>query len=226
MEDGDRYFDSQCEYEHVVSPLEFWSNYVPSSQRKFHGFDSFSADVALALLHVSRRTFHIEFSHLISFLQGISLRRHLIKDIEVSDFSSYDKQSCSQTFSLLQTLDGLRSFTIAINNQPLKLVLEHLVDVGIHDLTDRMDVTLLSELVTCMPSAKDGVPKTTSEIVVFTNACKCAKGEREWKSQEVHCWVHLCGLAICDSSRAAQENLSSQVCDHDRHRLIWQYTDP
>ena len=162
----------------------------------------------------------------ISFLQGISLRRHLIKDIEVSDFSSYDKQSCSQTFSLLQTLDGLRSFTIAINNQPLKLVLEHLVGVGIHDLTDRMDVTLLSEHVICMPSAKDGIPKTTSEIVVFTNAWKCAKGEREWKSQELHCWVHFSELAICDSSSAAQEKFSSQVCDHDRHRLIWQYTDP
>lgn len=206
---------------------------MPKLPAKFHGFDSF------ALLHVNRqvsaeaaavfygrRTFHIEFSHLISFLQGLSLRRHLIKDIEVSDFSSYDKQSCSQTSSLLHTLDGLRSFTIAINNQPLKLVLEHLVGVGIHDLTDRMDVTLLSAHVTCMPSTKDGVPKTTSEIVVFTNAWKCAKGEREWKSQELHCWVHLCELAICDSSSPAHENLSSQVCDHDRRRLIWQYIDP
>lgn len=47
-----------------------------------------------------------------------------------------------------------------------------------------MDVTLLSEHVIYMPSAKDGIPKTTSEIVIFTNAWKCAKGEREWESQD------------------------------------------
>ena len=107
------------------------------------------------------------------------------------------------------------------------MVLDHPVGVSIHDLTDRMDVTIRSEHVVCMPSTKDGIPETTSEIVVFTSAWKCAKGEREWKSQGLHCWVHFCELAICDSSSAAQENLSSQVCDHDRHRLVWQtYTDP
>ena len=107
------------QYVHFMSPLESWSNYVRSSQQKSHRFDSFSADVALALLHVNRqvsaeaasvfygkRTFCIEFSHLILFLQRISLRRHLIKDIQVSDFSSHDKQSCSQTFQLLRTLNG------------------------------------------------------------------------------------------------------------------------
>ena len=50
-----------------------------------------------------------------------------------------------------------------------------------------MDVTIHSEHVVCMPSTKDGIPDTTSEIVVFTNAWKCAKGEREWKSQGLHC---------------------------------------
>ena len=35
----------------------------------------------------------------------------------------------------------------------------------------------------CMAFAEDGIPEAISERVIFRNAWKCAKGEREWKSQ-------------------------------------------
>ena len=215
----------------MVSISGWSSGYVPRSWRKIHPFDSNSADVTLALLHVNhqisaeaastfygKRKFYFGPNQLMPFLEGIVLRRHLIREIEVMESSSFDLRFHPQAFNLLRNLDRLRSFTMSINTEPFEYVHRHLVNAGIHRLTDRLEVTVHSERGIRLYNKDHGILPHRSEYVVFRNSWTCAKGEREFKSQGFHCRV---------SSRLNEENFweynneSSQPCGHDHHRLGW-----
>ena len=103
---------------------------------------------------------------------------------------------------------------MSINTEPFEYVHRHLVDVGIHRLTDRAEVTVHSEHGITLYNKDHGIFPFSSEYVVFKNSWTCAKGEREFKSQGFHCRV---------PSRLNEENFweyeTSQPCDHDHHRL-------
>lgn len=190
-------------------------------KRKSSPFENVAADTILALLHVNhqisaeaastfygKRIFSVDIQDLTPFIEGIGLRRHLITDINVSDVLEA---------KLRQTLSSLRSFTIKVNRQSLRLVQEYLIGIGVYKMTDRIDVTVHSECAMTLPYGESSGSSSVRllESVVFTNTWKWAKGGNGWKSEGLHCrvkgsvnekfiWVH-------------HEN-ASQPCDHNHHR--------
>ncbi|CAD6593585.1 MAG: hypothetical protein ASARMPRED_007687 [Alectoria sarmentosa] len=229
LEIRNRIYDFVWDLGQMVSISGWSSKYVPRSLRKIHPFDSNSADVTLALLHVNhqisaeaastfygKRKFYFGPNQLMPFLKGIVLRRHLIREVEVMETSSFDLRFPPQAFDLLRNLDRLRSFTMIINTKPFEYVHRHLVNAGIYRLTDRLEVTVHSERGITLYDKDQSILPHGSEYVVFRNNWTCAKGEREFKSQGFHCK---------GSGRLNEENIweheSSQPCDHDHHRLGW-----
>ena len=114
LEIRDRIYDFVWDLGQMVSISGWSSEYVPRSLRKIHPFDSNSADVTLALLHVNhqisaeaastfygKRTFCFAPNQLIPFLEGIVLRQYLIREIEVTESSSFDLRFPPQAFDLL-----------------------------------------------------------------------------------------------------------------------------
>ena len=198
---------------------------MSSSEREFHPFCGIS-DATLALLHVShqisteaapifygKQTFLLDYCEPGPFLNGISLRRHLIKKIEVS-WTELKSWSTPQILDLLQNMSGLRSFTIRTKIRGTEEVPRYLDGVDLYKFTDCMNVTLYSESKQYLYFPTGNELTDTYECVVFANVWTCAKGEREWKRQRNHCWVHMewyDGLA------------SAQPCYHDKHREGWQF---
>lgn len=133
-------------------------------------FNSAPTNVTLSLLHVNhqisaeaasifygKRTFNSSPERQIPFLEGIALRRHLIKDMEVLETPAFELRFPPQTFDFLQSLDGLRSFTMRIGTDPFQRLQEHLIEAGIYKFTDRMVVVVYSEHRTVLNFMKYGM---------------------------------------------------------------------
>ncbi len=170
----------------IVSPSGWRSDHLPFLSPKLHPFDSCSADATLALLHVNhqisaeaapvfygKRTFSSHPRDLASFLTGISLRRHLIKHIELSDFKDIPRG----WFDLLRSLGGLRSLTISVKYGPFEIARGYLVRLGIYELTNCVDVIVRSEHLEDLRFPEDDTDKKNSEL---TNAWTRVQGQRRW----------------------------------------------
>ena len=191
-------------------------------------FNSAPANVTLSLLHINhqisaeavsmfpgKRTLNSSPKRLIPFLEGIALCRHLIKDMEVLETPAFELRFPPQTFDFLQSLDGLRSFTMRIGTDPFHRLQEHLIEAGIYKLTDRMVVVVYSEHRTVLNFTKNGM--FNLEYILFTNNLTCAKGEKEFKSRGFYCKVlsHEGGGII---GVRHMMNTSCQPCNHSHHR--------
>ena len=221
----DRVYDFVWDLKQTVW-LSGWNpDYDPPSLRKIYPFPYVSANATLALLYVNhqisaeamsvfygKRKFCFRPDQLMPFLEGVALRRHLIKDIEVSEILS--RQLPPQTFEYLRTLHGLRSFTVRMDIESVKEVQEVLVNAGIYKLTDLMKVTLHSRYGMHL-GFREYDPL---EYVIFTNIWTCAKGEREWISRGFHCQAHSREMnnKVCSIEG---NDVASQLCQHDHHRL-------
>ena len=205
------------------------SPYRKHSRRKLYPFDRFPADVTLALLHVSRqvsaeaalvfygkRTFYFDPIDVVPFLRVFSYRLDLIKDIEVTEGSLKLLQTYSKIFAVLSTLGGPQSFTMSIDtflarHRYFEWALERLIFVGIHHVTDRMNVTVRfvgrMRLVYLEP-----YPKASE----FTDIWTCAKGERHWKKRGLHCRAYHRKMLL-----QGHECPLNQPCDHEDHRRMF-----
>lgn len=184
-------------------------------------FGSAPVDVTLALLRANdqisaeaastfygKRIFEINPHHLVPFLEDTTLRRYLIKDIDILETPTFELRFPPQTFALLRDLNELRSFTIKIETTALKEVQTHIVEVGIYKFTDRIDVTVHSEHTITQ----------SFEYVVFTNACEGwermdMSGLSLWRS---HSNTSLHGQRSCLMGRSKKP-----ACNHSLHRLGW-----
>ena len=205
------------------------SPYRKHSRRKLYPFDRFSADVTLALLHVSRqvsaeaalvfygkRTFYFDPIDVVPFLRGFSHRLDLIKDIEVTEGTLKLLRTYSKTFAALSTLGGPQSFTMSIDtflarNRYFEWALERLVIVGIHHVTDRMNVTVRATGRMRL-GYLEGYPKASE----LTDTWTCAKGERHWKKRGLHCRAYHRNMLL-----ESHEPSLGHPCDHEDHRRMF-----
>lgn len=216
----DRIYDFVWDLGQTVSPSL-------SLLRGVYDFNNLPADVVLALLRVNhqisseaastfygKRKFYLSLNLLSPFLEGIALRRHLIKDVEVHD--QYNFRFPFQTFELFQDMDALRSFTMTIKQEPFNIFQERLADSGIYKITDRTEIIVHSERKFAVTCREYGIFTHHMEFVALTNIWTCAKGEREWKSRGFHCMVE--GRMLNDLSMERANIFPSQPCHHDHHR--------
>ena len=198
-------------------------------RRKLYPFDRFPADVTLALLRVSRqvsaeaalvfyrkRTFYFDPKDVVPFLRGFSHRLDLIKDIEVTEERHNFLRTYRQIFAGLSILGGPQSFAMSINTffvryRPFERVLERLATVGIHHVTDRMNVTVRFVCRTLLPYTEG-----YRRAIEFTDTWTCAKGERHWNNQGLQCRAYRPYKLLEDPERPL-----GQPCDHEDHRRIF-----
>ena len=205
------------------------SPYRKYSRRKLYPFDRFPADVTLALLHVSRqvsaeaalvfygkRTFYFDPIDVVPFLRVFSYRLDLIKDIEVTEGSLKLLRTYSKIFAVLSTLGGPQSFTMSIDtflarHRYFAWALERLIHVGIHHVTDRMNVT-----VRFVGRMRLGFLEPYPKASEFTDIWTCAKGERHWKKRGLHCRAYHRKMLL-----QGHECPLNQPCDHEDHRRMF-----
>lgn len=199
-------------------------------KQKIVPFVNFPAETMLALLQVNHqisaeaapifygeRVFCSLPELLIPFLGGIGLRQYLLRDISLESPNSAWLWLHPQTFEVLQILNSLRSFTMKIRTYSFKQDQDDLVHMGIHKLTNRMDVTVHWERSFRLPYDGQSESEVVElmEDVILTNTMTCAKGETEWRSKGFRCRV----LSRMNEELiwVRQVNLSSQPCDHENH---------
>ena len=170
----------------------------------------------LALLRVNRqisaeaapffygkRRFIFGVEQLAQFMKCIGLHWHLIKDVEVMHTLPDFLCPCD-TMDTLLTLSSLRSFTIEVNRPSMRLLERHLTGLGVHLLTEFMDVTVISRRPV----------KSSREHVEFKKTWTCSKGETRWRSNGFHCRVLS---RKNDEGKWEASEKASQPCNHDHH---------
>ena len=205
------------------------SPYRKSFRRNLYPFDRFPVDVTLALLHVNRqisaeatpifygkRAFYSDPKDVITLLRGFSHRLDLIEVIEVTEGSLNFLRTCGKIFAVLPLLEGPQSFAISINtfftrNRPFERVLERLATVGIHNVTDRMNVS-----VRFVGRRRQGYTEDCQKAVELTDTWTCAKGERHWKKRGLQCRAYHRDMRLVDHERPL-----GQLCDHEDHRRMF-----
>ena len=198
-------------------------------RRHIYPFDRFPIDVTLALLHVNRqisaeaalifygkRTFYFDPKDVIPFLRRFPHRLDLIKDIEVTEGSFFFLRLYSKIFAVLPTLGGPKSFAISLNlfltiNRPFERVLERLATVGIHNVTDRMNVS-----VRFVGRMRQDSTEDCQTAIKLTETWTCAKGERHWKKLGLQCRAYQRGMQL-----VYHEHPLGQLCDHEDHRRMF-----
>ena len=226
----DRIYDFVWDLGQAVASSRLSSMHMLRSMRSSLPFDSIPFDLILALLRVNhqisaeaastfygKRKFYSFPDRLIYFLELIPLHRHLIKDIEVLGYLGLQTRFPPQTFDCLQNLNGLRSLTVRFNGVFSHHLQQHLVEAGIHRLTERIVVTVHSEYGIFLKITEKGSSRITEEqeCVQLTDTLTCAKGENEWKSQCLHCRV----IHRIDREGTEWRSVDepTQTCDHDHH---------
>ena len=225
----DRIYDFVWDLRQAVAPSGWSSMYMPYSLRRFNPFDSVPFHETLALLHVNhqisaeavstfygKRKFSSNPDQLIPFLKEIAPHRHLIKAIEVFEDPVSPLRFPPQIFDFLQTLDALRSLAMRIETYCLRSLQEHLIEAGIHRVTERMVFTVHSYHEKTLTNWEEGMSKYSEEQVVFIKTLTCAKGGKELKSQGFRCRV----VERYDVGRLEWRpvHVPSQPCNHYHHR--------
>ena len=165
-----------------------------------------------APIFYGKRRFIFGVEQLAQFMKCIGLHWHLIRDVEVMHTLPGFLCPCD-TMDTLLTLSSLRSFTIEVNRSPMRLLERHLTGLGIHLLTEYMDVTVVSRR-----------PRKLSwEHVEFTRTWTCSKGETRWRDKGFYCKVLS---RKNDSGKWEDFEKASQPCNHDHyHRGQYRDTD-
>ena len=170
----------------------------------------------LALLRVNRqisaeaapifygqRRFIFGVEQLAQFRKCIGLHWHLIRDVEVMHTLPDFLCPC-KTMDTLLSISSLRSFTIEVNRPSMRLLERHLTGLGVHLLTEYMDVTVISRRPV----------KFSREHVEFKKTWTCLKGETRWRNRGFHC------RALSqknDKGKWEDSERASQPCNHDHH---------
>ena len=189
----------------------------------------FPADITLALLHVNRqisaeaalvvfgkRTFCLDIKGVIPFLRGFSHRLDLIKNIEVEETSLNFLRTYGKTFTVLSAAGGPQSLTLSIDTlgarkRPFERALERLATLGIHHITDRMNVT-----VRFVGRIRLGYSEGFPSAIEFTDTWTYAQGERQWMKRGLHCRIYNGNIWPAGHERAL-----GQPCDHEDHRRVF-----
>ena len=207
-----------------------WRSSIREHYRlKLYPSHRFPADVNLALLHVNRqisaeaalvfygkRTFYFDSKYVIPFLRDFSPRLDLIKNIEVAEGSLNFLRTYGKTFTVLSALGGPQSLTMSIDtlgarNRPFERGLERLATVGIHHVTDRMNVT-----ISFVGRIRLGYSEGFPNAIEFTDTWTCAQGERQWMKRGLHCRIYN-----GDIRWVGHERSLGQPCDHEDHRRVF-----
>ena len=157
-----------------------------------------------APIFYGKRRFIFGVEQLAQFMQCTGLHWHLIRDVEVMH-TLPDFLCPYGTMDTLLTLSSLRSFTIEVNRPPMRLLERHLTGLGVHLLTEYMDVTVISRRPVKFPW----------EHVEFTKRWTCSRGETRWRDKGFHCRV---SSRKNDKGEWEDSNRASQPCDHGQHR--------
>ena len=157
-----------------------------------------------APIFYGKRRFIFGVEQLAQLKKCIGLHWHLIRDVEIMH-TLPDFMCPYETMDTLLTLSSLRSFTIEVNRPPMRLLERHLVGLGVHLLTEYMDVTVISRRPVKLPR----------EHVEFTKTWTCSKGETRWKDKGFRCRV---SSRKNDKGKWEDSKKASQPCNHGHHR--------
>ena len=164
-----------------------------------------------APIFYGKRRFIFGVEQLAQFMKRIGRHRHLIRDVEVMHTLPDFLCPC-ETMDTLLTLSSLRSFTIEVNRPPMRLLERHLTGLGVHLLTEHMDVTVISR----RPAI------SSREHVEFKKTWTCSKGETRWRSNGFYCRVLS---RKNDRGKWEDSEKASQRCNHHHHRAQFWDTD-
>ncbi|KAM0798996.1 hypothetical protein BDR22DRAFT_348310 [Usnea florida] len=156
-----------------------------------------------APIFYGKRRFIFGVEQLAQFMKCIGRHCHLIRDVEVMHTLPDFLCPCD-TLDTLLILSSLRSFTIEVNRPSMRLIERHLTGLGVHLLTEYMDVTVVSRRPV----------KLSWEHVEFTKTWTCSRGETKWRDKGFHCRV-----LSRKNEKGKWENSkkASQPCNHDHH---------
>ena len=156
-----------------------------------------------APIFYGKRRFIFGVEQLAQFMKCIGPQWHLIRDVEVMHTLPDFLCPCD-TMDTLLSLSSLRSFTIEVNRPSMRLLERHLTGLGVHLLTEYMDVTVISRRPV----------KLSWEHVEFTKTWTCSKGENRWRDQDFSCKVLS---RKNDKGKWEDFKKASQPCNHDHH---------
>ena len=156
-----------------------------------------------APIFYGKRRFIFGVEQLAQFKKCIGLHWHLIRDVEVMHTLPDFLCPCD-TMDTLLTLSSLESFTIEVNRPSMRLLERHITGLGVHLLTEYMDVIVISRRPV----------KLLLEHVEFTKTWTCLRGETSWRDKGFHCKVLS---SKNERGKWEDSEKASQPCNHDHH---------